>query len=348
MMSSVGKKRRERIRNKKQNQPAGGEVALRPTKRAQPEGHVKAAPGKAARRLRRQQKISKDSFVETVVTDTQPERPPRLTLRRRRSERHLEKLRREGIDPRRPEERVRAQGMVIPFSWRWLSGTLSILLVLILYGMVASDVFIVRSVSVGGERYMSREEVFELAGIANTHLFWINPREVEARIEENPSIADAQVFIGWPPNMVAIYIVERDPAIIWEQANFRVWVDVNGTVMFARRDRPDLVRIVYPDGEGVLGAGATIDREIVAAALQLKTKFPTIDVLLYDDIKGLGYRDTRQGNSWIVWFGKGTNIDMKVRVYNEIVRANYPTIIFREVNVSNADYPTFTKLYPDQ
>lgn len=348
-MSSVDKRRRERIRTKKVQQRAEN-AALQSIPKSIG-GHVTVTPGRTARRLRKSQKITKASFVEAVKADTQPFFEPEThegSLRKRRSTRRLERLRREGIDPRRPEARVRQRGVVIPFSWRWLSGTLSIALLLTMYGMVASNVFIVNSIGVGPLRYLAPEEVYEIADVSNTHLFWIDAQDIEARLEANPSIADAQVFIGWPPNMVSIQIIERDPVLVWVQSNFPVWVDINGTVMFQRQDRPELVRVVYPEGQGILGVGDQVDRDIIAGALQLKAKFPTIEVLLYDDIKGLGYRDTRQGNSWVVWFGTGTQMEMKVLVYNEIVRANYPRIIFKEVDVSDHDHPTFTKLYPDQ
>src|SRR5690606_17498483 len=154
-------------------------------------------------------------------------------------ERRRQKLRRAGQDPHRPEARVRPMG-VVWISWRWLSGTLIILLAIVLYVMLFSDIFVIDSMAVGGVRYLSREQIFEASGLANKHLFWVDPRKIEAQLEQNPSIASAQVFTGWPPNMVSIYITERDPALIWEQGDFRVWVDVNGIVMFQREEREDL------------------------------------------------------------------------------------------------------------
>jgi hypothetical protein len=131
--------------------------------------------------------------------------------------------------------------------------------------------------------------------------------------------------------------------MVWEQGDFRVWVDVNGIVMFQREERTDLLRIVYPGDNEPLGVGATIDRNIVAGALQLKAKFPTIEVLIYDPIKGLGYRD---GRNWTVWFGVGANMDMKILVYDALVRAYYPAVQFLEVDVSDPDHPTFTDRFP--
>lgn len=349
-MGTVDKRRRERIRAKQARLHSFSDEVLEPSSYGLPrpknvgEGHVSMAPGKQARQRRRRHRLDKSSADELLAKSVLGANPAaaqpasaQVSLSKKRELRRRDRLRRSDSDPNRPETRVWVRGAVW-LSWRWLSGSLSIMMVVILYAMLASDVFIVDAIGVGGERYLSPAEVFEAANIANTHLFWIDPLEIEARLESNPSIADAQVFIGWPPNMVSIFITERDPALIWEQENFRVWVDVNGTVMFQRQERPDLLRIVYPEGEGIPGVGTRIDREVITGALQLKTKFPTIDVLLYDDVKGLGYRD---GRNWIVWFGTGANMEMKVLVYEAIVRANFPAIQLREVDVSDPDHPTF-------
>src|SRR5690606_6913527 len=184
-----------------------------------------------------------------------------------------------------------------------------------------------------GERYLSPEQVFEAANIANKNLFWMDVEDIERRLEDNSSIADAQVFIGWPPNSVSIFITERDPALVWEQGNLRVWVDVNGIIMFQREERDDLLRIVY-QGDTIpdLDVNSTIDREVIAGALQLKAKLPSIKVILYDPIKGLGIRE--EGN-WKAWFGIGTDMERRLLVYQQIVRSYYPTIQFVEVDVSD-------------
>jgi hypothetical protein len=376
-VTSVDKRRRERIRAKRalregeersELDESGGPGNLsgaRSKPLLQVDGHVQAAPGRQARRRRlsirreardkaRQARTAakqadesgadQPSFMLLGGSAAQAVSPKRPSLGQRRAGRRRERLRREGQAPHRPEERVRPLG-VVWISWRWLSGGLTIALLVVLYAMLGTDVFIVDSVAVGGERYLTAEQVFEAADVANRHLFWIDPAAVEARLESSPGIADAQVYVGWPPNMVSILISERDPALIWEQGDFRVWVDVNGIVMYQREERRDLLRIVYPDQIEPLGVGSTIDREIVAGALQLKAKFPTIDVLLYDPIKGLGYRD---GRNWMVWFGVGTNMEMKLLVYDALVRSYYPAVQFREVDVSDPDHPVFVDRFANE
>jgi hypothetical protein len=358
-MFSTGKRRRERIRAKQAAREANA-VAIEtieigtPRPRPNNDRHVTAMPGKKARILRRSQRHrhSADSANENVRNNVGwlmwrgaaiAVKP--LTLRHRRAQRRRERERREGLD--RPEVRVKPRG-VIWISWRWLSALISLFLIIMIYVMLASPIFFVDSIAVGGERYLTPEQVFEAADIANRNLFWLDAADIEARLESNPSIADAQVFVGWPPNMVSIFIIERDPAMIWEQGSTRYWVDVNGIVMFARREREDLLRVVYQGTDpSTLGVGSVIDRQIVAGALQLKAKLPNIEVMLYDPIKGLGIREEQRGN-WKAWFGVGTDMELRLLVYNAIVNTYNPTIQFAEVDVSDADHPTFVNRFPGQ
>lgn len=229
-------------------------------------------------------------------------------------------------------------------NWRIFSGMIAASLSLILALFFALDVFYIHSIAVGGLRYTTKEEVFALANIANLHVFWVDPDEVRRNILRSPTIADAQVVVGWPPNMVQIVIQEREPAVVWEQAGVAVWVDIQGRVMRQREDRPDLVRVVVDSSvEGPLGPNVAVPLDAVTGALQLKSLRPNIDVLRYNPYKGLGYQD---GNGWEGWFGTGTDMPMKLVVYETLVR-NLMTrgIQPREVNVVNPDAPFYTVLW---
>jgi hypothetical protein len=139
--------------------------------------------------------------------------------------------------------------------------------------------------------------------------------------------------------MVQIIVQEREPALVWEQAGVRTWLDIQGRVMRQRADR-DLLRVVSEDGEGPPSPNEAVDVGVVTGALQLKSLYPAISVLRYNPDKGLGYRDER---GWDAWFGTGTNMPEKVAVYNAIVN----TLLGQgkkpiEVNVVNVDAPYFS------
>jgi len=227
-------------------------------------------------------------------------------------------------------------------SWRAVSGMIVAGLSVVLYLFLTADAFYVSSVAIGGEKYLSREEIFRFSDVAQRHIFWIDAREVEERLEQVPNIADAAVYVGWPPDMVQIVVTEREPALIWEQG-VRVWVDVNGIVMKQREDRPELLRIVATSAEEPLDVGVRIPQTIVDGALQLRQRHPNIDVLTYDPLKGLGYRD---GGGWTVWFGDGNEIDTKLLVYYRVV----DTIKSRNIQpgdiyMNEPDRPVYTVLW---
>ncbi|NLF75341.1 MAG: FtsQ-type POTRA domain-containing protein [Chloroflexi bacterium] len=226
-------------------------------------------------------------------------------------------------------------------SWRAVSLVIAVGLGIVLYLFLTSDAFFVQSVAIGGEKHLSREEIFRFSDVAQRHIFWIDPAEVEQRLEQVPNIADASVYVGWPPDMVQILVVEREPALIWEQS-VRVWVDVNGIVMRQREDRPDLLRIVVPDATEPLDVGQRIPQSIIDGALYLKRRYSNIDVLLYDSLKGLGYRD---GRGWTVWFGDGAEMDVKLLNYNAIVEAVVAQVQPGEIVMSDPDRPYYTVLW---
>ncbi len=226
-------------------------------------------------------------------------------------------------------------------SWRAVSGLLVVGLSIILYLFLTTDAFFVRSMAIGGEKYLSREEIFRYSDIAQKHIFWVDPAEVEKRLKSVPNIADADVLVGWPPDMVQIVVVEREPALTWEQG-VRVWVDVNGIVMKQREDRPELLRILYQNAADPISVGDRIPQTIVDGALQLRQRYANMDVLLYDPLKGLGYYD---GRGWTVWYGTGEDIDTKLLVYDSIVAKIYPGVQPGEIVVADPDRPYYTVLW---
>ncbi|NWF69635.1 MAG: FtsQ-type POTRA domain-containing protein [Chloroflexi bacterium] len=216
------------------------------------------------------------------------------------------------------EHGVRPRGM----SWRLVSAAIVVLLLVVLVLFFTFDAFYVRSIRVGGLRYLTVEEVFALSGIVvpgegNQHLFWLDPEAIRYNILRSPGIADAQVRIDWPPNMVEIIIQEREPALVWEQGGVAVWLDVHGRVMRQREDRPDLLRISAQGeiDENILDAGARLDQDIVTGALQLQELLPDLTMLRYDAVKGLGFQDPR---GWEVWFGVGTEMPDRVLIYQDL------------------------------
>jgi cell division septal protein FtsQ len=231
------------------------------------------------------------------------------------------------------------------FSWRLVSLAIVIVLSMVLSSFASADVFYVRSVSVGGLKYLTKEEVFSFAQIANMHLFWINPQEVRANLLESSSIADARVWLAWPPQMVNIVVQEREPAMVWEQNGVAFWTDIQGRVMEQRQDRPDLIRIQASStvAEGLLSDSRRVNPEIVIGALQLQQLLPNMSILRYETAKGLGFASP---SGYEVWLGSGANMAEKIKIY-ESVASNLQArgIQPGEINVVDPDYPFYTVMW---
>lgn len=227
----------------------------------------------------------------------------------------------------------------VAISWRFFSGVIVFSMVLVLVLFFSSDAFYVHSISVGGLRYLTKEEIFTFADIANLHVFWLDPEQVRQSVLREATVADATVYIGWPPNIVQIIIEEREPALVWVQGGVAVWIDLQGRKMNLREDRPELIRIVVDSIEGELRDTAPIQLEIVTGALQLQNLLPELRLLRYNRAKGLGYQHP---NGWQVWFGVGTDMRQKVLVYESIMQslqAQGKTPF--EINISNLRAPYY-------
>jgi POTRA domain, FtsQ-type len=279
-------------------------------------------------------------------------RPPELSdIKERRRQRRVRKL----LGQRPLPPTVTPRGIStwhIYISTRWFSALIVVALLLVLYLFLTRPIFFVDVMFIGGNKYLSAAELYDRTGAAKKHVFEIDPQAIVRALEEDPSIADATVELGWPPQILQISVTEREPAMIWEQASRRVWVDITGKVMEQRVDRPDLVRVTVMDPlkglnwgpcpnqgtEEFLGRGDCIDPVTVAGALAFKKLYPNVQELIYTPGKGLGYR---HGGGWMLWFGDGTDIVMKMAVNATIVKEVYEKAGRQlvEVNVTNPDAP---------
>jgi len=227
---------------------------------------------------------------------------------------------------RKPRSRVARAIAPAGFNWRWVSAAIVVTISGLLAWVFSDPVFKVTRVEVGGAAYVPVEEVFTAAGVANQHILEIDPDVVRDRVLLSPSFSSAQVGLAWPARVI-IVVREREPALIWEQGAERYWVDVNGNLMLLRRELPTLVRVIN-EGEAIpfqcpgpaCPSGdeqrVSIDPQVVLGAQQLRTLRTNIDVLYYDPAHGLSYQD---GRGWRGYFGSGTDMDVKLKVYETLV-----------------------------
>lgn len=262
---------------------------------------------------------------------------PSRGAKRIRSEREAVVLRRDA--PMEPIAADAQHGIRLDaINWRYMSGLLVATLSLIAVMMLRSDIFVVKGIAVSGTTYLDTREIFRYTGIADHHVLEIDPEAVRQSLEEIPTIAEAEITLGWPPDMIRIRIVERQPVLVWDQNSVEAWIDIHGRVLTAPpEDRPDLLRVVTRGIEEPISVNDQIAQEIVDGARQLKELVPGESRLRYDPFLGLGFRDTR---GWEAWFGSGRDMPVKILVYRRMVddllgRDITPSV----VNVSNPDRP---------
>lgn len=222
-------------------------------------------------------------------------------------------------------------------NWRIFSGLIVAVMLVVLVIFFVTDAFYVHSISVAGLRYLGKEEIYRWANIANSHLFWVNEANVRAAIMQSPAVADAQVSVGFPPDMIRITVTEREPALIWDQANVPVWLDVSGRVlMIPPEEREDLLRVVVENVDEPVTPQTRINAEVVTGALLLRELLPGTNTLRYHPAYGLGFHDA---GGWDAWFGSGLDMPIKILVYKEIVKSQQGNPLLREINVVNPDAP---------
>jgi cell division septal protein FtsQ len=257
-----------------------------------------------------------------------------------------------GVERKRPKS-VRAPGVLrqredveslpsvqhgargLQVNWRIFSGVMVVCLIVVIGLVFSVDAFYVHRIEVAGLHYLNQAEIYTLTGIANTHLFWVDAEQVRRNILQAPTVADAEVVVGWPPDMVRITITEREPALIWEQAGVPVWVDINGRVlMLPQEERPDLVHVVAEGVTDIVQVSTRIPTEVINGALQLRELLPQATTLRYHPQKGLGFTDPA---GWDAWFGSGTDMGVKILFYKKIVSEIEQSPSLREIDVSNPD-----------
>jgi hypothetical protein len=241
----------------------------------------------------------------------------------------------------RSRSRRRRRGLS---PWQIVSGSLAFVILLTGIVFFVSPIFYVTRAEVGNADYLTAEEIFTTADIANFHVLWVDPDRVATRVTALPNVKSAQVFIRWPARVV-ILIDERIPVLIWEQNGERLWVDEQGYLMFLRDETPGLITIVN-EGDSILFPCTepgcpppVLDEAIITGALQLAALRANLDVIYYDPVRGLSYEDDR---GWRGYFGEGADMEFKLVIYEALTNdLELQGIQPLSVDVGNPDAPFY-------
>lgn len=228
----------------------------------------------------------------------------------------------------------------INLSWRFLSGTIAVIMTLGLFLMKSSSIFTVSAINLMGGVRIPAEEISASLDISGKSIVDLVPSDIESEILTRFSdIKSAKVSISLPANLSAT-IEERIPALVWlENEEPRFWVDQEGYT-FPIRGEATLPIQVHSNSEPPHSIGydpaqettlptfdpaakegqePSIDPQFVSAVQKINTMIPTGSPLLYDRESGLGWTDP---HGWKVYFGTDLEqIDLKLVEYDRIVQA---------------------------
>jgi cell division protein FtsQ len=119
-------------------------------------------------------------------------------------------------------------------------------------GAAVAAGFPIATVSVSGEKHLSRNEILAAAGVtAHSSLFFFDVADARARLLTNPWVAEATVQ-KLLPNRLVIAITERAAFALWQKAGRVGVIAEDGTVL-----EPSVLPL-YVDLPFVVGAGAEI------------------------------------------------------------------------------------------
>ncbi len=237
---------------------------------------------------------------------------------------------------------IRALTDALPLlqGWRLASLTMVMLLGSLLFHILSSPQYFINSINLSGSKYIPGEEIYDESGVHHLNILWLDPAQTKENLEAVPGIKEVYVEIQWP-NQVYIAVVENEPVLAWSQGGQTMWVDRDGVVFPQRSEIAGLAPIVADDANYPLTSESRIPVEAIEGALQLKQLRSNIELLHYDAINGLSYQD---GRNWRGYFGVGTDMDVKLVVYETLIenllsRGIHPTV----VSVVNEDAPYYRR-----
>ena len=230
---------------------------------------------------------------------------------------------------------VEVQLPSLPFfnpNARWISGPLTIALIVLLYTIWHAPEFQAQVTQVSGLERLPEREVHAVLALDDRQVFSLDPAQMTLDLRTAfPEFSEVEVAVSWPNNVI-VEVRERMPALGWEHSQGLVWVDQDGYSFPARGDASGVPQILAPemviapifDEEGVQVINPFIGRQLltplqVEGLRTLSRQAPEGAALLFDPARGMGWRDPQQG--WDVFFGvNGDEMPARLAIYNALVK----------------------------
>ena len=233
---------------------------------------------------------------------------------------------------------------ILRFNWQWVSGILTMLILMFIIILINSPIFRVNAFEVYGLTTYSSADFEPLLNGKQSSIFMVDTEEILDRVLINyPELMGSQVGISLP-NRIVINASERKPVVLWHSDAGDYWIDAEGVVLAPRGEVNDLLTINSPVSPPLLverqkpanaieyimmvfeqkskpvdpsERAALIRPGMMEVAAEMFSHMPEGGILMYDPISGMGWRDP---GGWEVYFGNDlSHINLKLVMYHAIL-----------------------------
>ena len=234
----------------------------------------------------------------------------------------------------------------------WGKLMLRLLLVIILAALCATLVhvstardFHVYEAQISGNAFIDAKTIYATADIHEWNILWIQPQQIEERIEAIVGVKSAHVQCRLPAR-VQIEVVERRPAVMWrtEAQGRDWWLDEEGIVLPYHGIVTDTIFVVDSTGTH-LDVGDRIQPDgVVPSVQQLAAMLPETQVFYYQVGWGLSFTQSSSNGTWPVYVGDSSDLVRKLQVLRSLNgHFEDSNISPRYVDLRWADYPVYGK-----
>ncbi|MDZ7331327.1 MAG: FtsQ-type POTRA domain-containing protein [candidate division KSB1 bacterium] len=170
---------------------------------------------------------------------------------------------------------------------------LAVVLMVTLIWFYHNQVFVLQAVKIQGNRFVSKEEIFELAGVEfHQDLVKIKTKAIEDRIRTHGLIEDVSVSRFYPSTL-RIKVKERSLVAVIAGSAISA-VDANGTILSqfppeAVYDLPAITGFRFITDS--LGSRVPEHPERVYLAISLLKQLRSLDLVIYHELSELHYSD---------------------------------------------------------